>query len=115
MSKLGDLIRRLAAQKGLVVDNAAGDTGDGSSSGGAGGAPSPSIYGSKSYWEDRYETGILGHSSERGVMSNEWWDTRPSIFAGVGGKPGAGAVADASRSAKPPPTVFHEGALVRPA
>eukprot|EP00873_Tetraselmis_striata_P025117 jgi/Tetstr1/445381/TSEL_003394.t1 len=89
MSRLEELILRLAAKKGLQVADEDSESSDGSTprSEGAGKssggcvttACSKSLYRSRQYWEDRYADGVVGHSEAKGVLSNEWYFTYQAL------------------------------------
>lgn len=34
---------------------------------------SESVYGNQSYWDQRYQDGVIGASEKKGEFSNEWW------------------------------------------
>jgi hypothetical protein len=42
----------------------------GNEGGGRGGGAS--VYGTKAYWDERYEDGVVGHTTTKGELSNEW-------------------------------------------
>jgi len=81
MSRLEELILRLAAKKGLQVADEDSESSDGSTprSEGATTACSKSLYRSRQYWEDRYADGVVGHSEAKGVLSNEWYFTYQAL------------------------------------
>ena len=61
LDKLADkAAARAAAEK--AAESAAGGT---------------SLYVSKRYWEERFATGVIGNSCEKGELSNEWY-VRPN-------------------------------------
>jgi hypothetical protein len=39
-----------------------------------------SVYGSRAYWDARYETGVVGATSGKGELSNEWCAPKPQAL-----------------------------------
>eukprot|EP00959_Pyramimonas_sp_CCMP1952_P122747 2565694-Pyramimonas_sp.AAC.1 len=67
--------KRRAEQGAQDTDSDAGcesSSDDEPSEQGKGGNNGASVYGSKAYWEDRYEDGVVGHTTAKGELSNEW-------------------------------------------
>ena len=76
MSRLASLLLRAAEARGVSLGEDApptSGTGPGTAAGTtSGGGSGPSVYGTKSYWESRYEDGVIGACARKGVLSNEW-------------------------------------------
>ena len=71
MSKLSAFLDRLAAK---AAERAAQERAakEGSNADALPDEAGGSLYGRKQYWEDRFADGVIGESSEKGELSNEW-------------------------------------------
>lgn len=63
MAKLASFLERLA-EKAAAKEQAAGREGEP--------LEGSSLYAKRRYWDERYEDGVVGHTADKGELSNEW-------------------------------------------